>query len=117
MLYTADGWDELGNRTIVYSDVIVPTNQSMILDDISFTVPTDGRARSTPVQLWIYTNKPYPITRAEGITVVSPTQQHLMRTMDNIVVLLTVAAILAILGAIIIASAVFLSARRPNITQ
>ena len=58
MLYTADGWDELGNRTIVYSDVIVPTNQSMILDDISFTVPTDGRARSTPVELWKHTNKP-----------------------------------------------------------
>jgi len=119
MMYTVDGWDEVGNRTIVYSDVIfLASNQSVALEDISFTVPTDGRAQSTNVELWVYTNKPSPLhprPRAEYIDVVSSYQQNILRSMDNIVLLLTVAAILAILSAIIIASAVFLSARRPKV--
>jgi len=114
MMYTVDGWDELGNRTIVYSDVIVASNQSVALEDISFTVPTDGRAQSTNVELWVYTNNARIIARPR-IDVIQSYAQNLLRSMNNIVLLLTVAAILAILSAIIIASAVFLSARRPNV--
>jgi len=119
MMYTVDGWDELGNRTIFYSPyLIVASNQSVALEDISFTVPSDGRAQSTDVELWVYTNKPSPLNpwpRAEYIYVVPSYQQNIQRSMNNIVLLLTVAAILAILSAIIIASAIFLSARRPNV--
>ncbi|MCW4051738.1 MAG: hypothetical protein NWE78_00840 [Candidatus Bathyarchaeota archaeon] len=119
MKYTADGWDELGNDTIVYDEaIVVSSNKTVALEDISFTVPTDGRATDTNVELWIYTNlqqplHPYPY--AEQINVVPSYQRSILRAMDNIVVLLTVAAILAILSAIIIAAAVFLSARRPNV--
>ena len=43
MMYTADGWDELGNKTIIYSTaIIIGSNSTVALDPISFTVPTDG---------------------------------------------------------------------------
>lgn len=115
MMYTVDGWDELGNRTIFYSPYLfIASNQSVELEDISFTVPTDGRAQSTNVELRVYTNNARIIARPR-IDVIQSYAQNLLRSMDNIVLLLTVAAILAILSAIIIASAVFLSARRPNV--
>jgi subtilase family serine protease len=79
-------------------------------------VPTDGRAGSTDVNIWIYTNKPSPLHEREYITVIEPSTQSLLRSLDNIVVLLTVVAILAIISAIIIAAAVFLSGRRPGVT-
>lgn len=117
MMYTVDGWDELGNDTIVYDEaIVVGGNKTVALEDISFTVPTDGRAVSTNVKLWIYSNLPGPLQPyAEQINVVPSSQRSILRALDNIVVLLTVAAILAILGAMIIAAAVFLSARRPNV--
>lgn len=117
MMYTVDGWDELGNDTIVYDEaIVVGGNKTVALEDISFTVPSDGRAVSTNVELWIYSNLPGPLQPyAEQINVVPSSQRSILRALDNIVVLLTVAAILAILGAMIIAAAVFLSARRPNV--
>ncbi len=116
MLYTVDGWDELGNKTIVYSDITVTDRTGVVkLEDISFTVPTDDRARDTNVDIWIYTNKS-PIYVKEGIDVVDPSTQNAQRALDNIVMLLTVVAILAIIGAIIVAAAIFLSGRRPGVT-
>lgn len=119
MMYTVDGWDELGNDTIVYDEAItVGSNKTVALEDISFTVPTDERAVDTNVEVWIYTNLPAPLhpqPYAEYISVVPSYQRSILRAMDNIVVLLTVAAILAILSALIIAAAIFLSARRPNV--
>jgi hypothetical protein len=119
MMYTVDGWDELGNDTIVYDEAItVGSNKTVALEDISFTVPTDERAVDTNVEVWIYTNLPAPLhpqPYAEYISVVPSYQRSILRAMDNIVVLLTVAAILAILSALIIAAAIFMSARRPNV--
>ncbi len=118
MRYTVDGWDALGNQTIVYSSVInVPSKTGVVkLDDIRFTVPTDDRAGGTDVDIWIYTNKPSPIPVDEGIDVIDPSTQNVQRAMDNIVMILTVVAILAIIGAIIIAAAIFLSGRKPGVT-
>ncbi len=118
MMYTVDGWDELGNQTIVYASAIQVSSKTgkAALDDISFSVPTDGRATSTSVHVWIYTNKPSPLHEQEFVSVVDPSTQNLFRALDNIVMLLTVTAILAIVSAIIIAAAVFLSARRPGVT-
>jgi len=117
MMYTVDGWDELGNWTVVYSEPItVGSNKTVALEDISFTVPTDGRATSTYVYLWIYTNKPSPLYQWETVSVIDPFDQSRLRALDNIVMLLTVVAILAIISAIIIAAAVFLSGRRPGVT-
>jgi hypothetical protein len=113
MMYTVDGWDKLGNMTIDYSDLApIGSNKTSALDDVSFTVPTDGRATSTDVYIRIYTDKQV-LTQHEYVNVVAPEVVNLQRSLDNIVTLLTLVAILAIISAIIIAAAVFLSGRRP----
>ncbi len=116
MMYTVDGWDELGNDTIIYDEpIIVGSNKTVALEDISFTVPTDERAVDTDIEVWIYTTSARYHPYAGDIIAVPSYQRSILRAMDNIAVLLTVAAILAILSAIIIAAAIFLSARRPNV--
>lgn len=116
MMYTVDGWDELGNQTIDYShlDQYVGIDESVALDDVKFNVPTDGRATSTIVYINIHTTKGILRPEPKYVSVIGLSTQHLQRAMDNIVTLLTVTAILAIVSAIIIAAAVFLSARRPS---
>lgn len=116
MMYTENGWDPLGNKTIIYSPAKNIASKTGVakLEDISFTVPSDGRATSTNVRLWIYTNLPSPIYESDFISVADPYTQSILRAMDNIVMLLTVGAVLAIIAALIIAAAVFLSGRRPR---
>lgn len=122
MIYTEDGWDPLGNMTIVYDPVIIVSSETAVaLDEITFTVPNDARGHSTSVDLSIYTNKgKLPTYAIKGwnnqIQVMDAYSLRYLRAMDNIVTLLTVASILAIISAIIIAAAIFLSGRRPRVT-
>lgn len=115
MMYTVDGWDELGNQTIDYSDLApIGSNKTVALEDVSFTVPTDGRATSTYVYVKVYTDKQMLTPQTPSyVDVVEPEALNTQRSLDNIVTLLTLVAILAIISAIIIAAAVFLSGRRP----
>jgi len=120
MLYTIDGWDEIGNWTIDYRDLDpIGSDKTIELDDIQFTVPTDGRAASTwgstPVHMYLHTTKGI-LHEQQYINVISPSTYNLQKAMDNVVLLLSVGAILAIISAIIIAAAVFLSGRRPGVT-
>ncbi len=117
MLFTEDGWDKLGNMTFVYSPAInLPSKTGVAkLEDIKFTVPTDGRAMTTDVDILIWTNEGLRNVDAD-VRVLDPSSQNLLRSLDNIVMLLTVGAILAIVAAVIIAAAVFLSGRRPATT-
>jgi hypothetical protein len=113
MMYTVKGWDALGNKTIDYSDLApIGSNKTVALQDVSFTVPTDGRAVSTDVYIRIYTDKQV-LTQSTHIDVVEPEVLNLQRSLDNMVTLLTLLSILAIISAIIVAAAVFLSGRRP----
>lgn len=113
MKYTLDGWDEAGNWTIDLTDMAaISANTSIALDDISFTVPTDARAVSTEVDITINTNQG-PISRELNIYVRSPGELTMVRSLENIVTLLTLGALLAIIGAVIIAAAIFLTGRRP----
>ncbi len=122
MRYGEDGWDPLGNQTIVYDPpIIISSDTAVALDQISFTVPDDDRGHWTPVSLSIFTSKGLLSEHnikgwAGSINVVDAYNLRSLRAMDNIVLLLSVGAILAIIGAIIIAAAVFLSGRRPGVT-
>jgi uncharacterized membrane protein len=113
MKYTIDGWDEAGNWTIDLSDMTpISANSSIALDDIRFTVPSDARAVSTDADITIQTNQG-PIYQELDINVRSPSELVLVRSLENIVTLLTLGALLAIIGAVIIAAAIFLTGRRP----
>lgn len=122
MIYTEDGWDPLGNKTIVYDPVIIVSSETAVaLDEITFTVPNDARGHSTSVDLSVYTNKgKLPTYAIKGwdneIQVMDAYSLRYLRAMDNIVTLLTVTSILAIISAIIIAAAIFLSGRRPRVS-
>jgi uncharacterized membrane protein len=115
MKYTADGWDELGNMTIDYSDMPpVSSNSTILLDEVSFTVPTDERAEDTYVDITICVDGVYrELSNVLRVDVIEPETLALQRAMDNMVTLLTLGALLAIIGAIIIAAAIFLTARKP----
>ncbi len=118
MIFTEDGWDPLGNKTIPYEPAIIVTSKTVeSLEAITFTVPTDGRAgRNFPtVEIRMHTSEGY-LSYNGQIEVLAPYTSRSLRALDNIVMLLTVVAILAIVSAIIIAAAVFLSGRRPGVT-
>jgi len=118
---TEDGWDEKGNFSIVFDESIaVLSNTTHALDPIEFTVPDDSRAVTSSVYIGLGTSKAiswdWHTVSSATVYLAQPENQILIRDLDNIVMLLTVVAILAIIGAIIIAAAVFLSGRRPGVT-
>lgn len=122
MRYTDEGWDPLGNETVIYDPVvIIPSKEGVALDAITFTVPDDDRAHSTLVDLAIYTNKGRLPSHSimgwnDRIDVMDPFNLRYLRAMDNIVTVLTILAILAIVSAIVVAAAIFLQGRRSGVT-
>ena len=118
---TEDGWDEKVNFSIVFDEPIaVLSNTTHALDPIGFTVPDDSRAVTSSVYIGLGTSKAiswdWSTVSSATVYLATPEDQILLRDLDNIVMLLTVVAILAIISAIIIAAAVFLSGRRSGVT-
>jgi len=110
MAYIGGQW--VGNQTITM-DVPVSGFSSKLLNDvteISFTVPTDGRATSTSVQVTVGTDSGY--RHGSGFIYVPDTPPYF----DQIIMLFTIQVILIIIGALIIAATIFLSSRRPQVT-
>ena len=81
--------------------------------EVSFTVPSDGRAKTTNVYITVSTNEPIPDSKTiiNGVCVVETPVY-----MDQIVTIFTIQVVLLIICTIIIAATIFLSARRPQIT-
>jgi len=81
--------------------------------EVSFTVPSDGRAKTTNVYITVSTNEPVPDSKTiiNGVCVVETPVY-----MDQIVTIFTIQVVLLIICTIIIAATIFLSARRPQIT-
>ncbi len=102
-----------GNETIkLLSEVIlVDGNKSY---EYSFTVPTDGRAISGSVAVWVETDK-VSDGGSISLNVASPPLNMKLQDMDNLVTLITVQIIVSILAALIVAAAIFLSGRRPGV--
>lgn len=89
------------------------TEETAYTFEMSFTVPSDGRARTTDVYIIVYTNEPIPddIYIYNGIRVAETSVY-----MEQIVTLFTIQVVLLIVCTIIIAATIFLSARRPHVT-
>ena len=79
--------------------------------EVSFTVPSDGRAKTTNVNITVFTNKGSENNDLYEIQVVKTPVY-----MDQIVTIFTIQVVLLIICTIIIAATIFLSARRPQIT-
>ena len=105
--YRNDKWE--GNQTIEINQAVV--SKGVYEKDISFTVPTNGRAKSTNVPITIKTTELGNIYEYHFITV-TETPKY----MEQIVTLLTILVVLLIVCTIIIAATIFLSAHRPQVT-
>ncbi|MGB9778798.1 MAG: hypothetical protein ACP5LB_02435 [Candidatus Bathyarchaeia archaeon] len=107
--YIGGAW--VGNETYTM-DVPLSGKTTKLLNDvveITFTVPTDGRAVETNVGVIVGTDKGYEYGGAT-IKIVETS-----RYMEQIVTLFTIQAVLLIVCTVIIAATIFLSARRPQV--
>ncbi len=107
LAYTGEKW--VGNET---RSVDIPLSGGTIhvFNDITFTVPTDGRATYTKAYVTIGTDHGYKYANC-GIDV-----PQVPSYMEQIVTLFTVLVVLLIVCTIIVAATIFLSARRPQVT-
>ena len=109
--YVNDAW--VGNLTYKPSE-----NEKTIAEyttrvfEISFTVPSDGRARWTDAEIKVYTNLGYDQPSSDPTISVFETPVY----MEQIITLFTIQVVLLIVCTIIIAATIFLSARRPQVT-
>jgi len=106
--YIGGSW--VGNMTKTYTDVTVTSGAVHVFNDLTFSVPTDGRAEDTTVdiRMGIDNNYYYPLDTSVSLYESS-------RYADQTVMLLTILVVLMIVCTIIIAATIFLSARRPQV--
>jgi hypothetical protein len=106
--YIGGNW--VGNMTKTYTDVTVTSKTVHVFSDLTFSVPTDGRAEGTDVYIRLGTD--HGFLNAPSVYV---SLYDSVRYFDQIVMLLTIMAVLTIVCTIIIAATIFLSARRPQV--
>jgi len=106
--YIGGNW--VGNMTKTYADVTVNSKTVHVFNDLTFSVPTDGRAEGTYVGIRLGTD--HGFINAPDVYV---SLYESVRYFDQIVMLLTIMAVLTIVCTIIIAATIFLSARRPQV--
>lgn len=104
--YKSGQWE--GNQTIEVKEAFIVGK--ILQNDVSFTVPTDGRGVPTWVKVEIYADVYIPDTEF-GISV-----SHTPLYWEQTITLLTILVVLLIVCTIIIAATIFLSARRPQVT-
>lgn len=105
--YINDEWQ--GNQTIEINQAVV--SKGVHEKEITFTVPTDGRAKSTNVYIAINTTELGMIYEYLFMTV-TETPKY----MEQVITLFTIQVVLLIVCTIIIAATIFLSTRRPKVT-
>jgi hypothetical protein len=104
--YSGENW--IGNETRTVN-IPLSGKGAHVFNDITFTVPTDGRAVNTSVSVEIKTDHGYEY--GGGYINVPKVPSY----MEQIVTLFTILVVLLIVCTIIIAATIFLSARRPQV--
>jgi len=99
-----------GNQTIDVNQAVA--SKQIYENSTKFTVPNDGRAKSTYVVVTFNIAEGSKEFSGDCYIVVSQTPRY----MEQIVTLFTVQVVLIIVCTIIIAATIFLSARRPQVT-
>ena len=104
----------LGNMTYVPPDAEKTiTEHTVRVYELSFTVPSDGRAVDTDVEIKVYTNLPAP-DKPDDIPKIYVAETPVY--MEQIATLFTIQVVLIIVCTVIIAATIFLSVRRPQVT-
>lgn len=98
-----------GNYTIEVKKAFVP--DEILEKEVSFTVPTDGRAVNTDARVEVYANGYAFVEKYE----ISVSQTPLY--MEQIITLFTIQVVLIIVCTIIIAATIFLSTRKPQVAK
>ena len=107
--YKNGQWE--GNQTIEVNSALVV--DQLYQNSTKFTVPTDGRATTTWLEITIQTDEFGDLTYRYPDTPIIPVILT-PRYMEQIVTLLTIQEVLIIVCTIIIAATVFLSSRKPK---
>jgi DUF1365 family protein len=105
--YVNDEW--VGDQTIDVEKKAIYVGETLRIET-TYSVPTDGRARSTSVNVMVSTDRGSMMYTDAAYIEVSWTP----RFMEQIITLFTVQVVLLIVCTIIIAATIFLSARRPQ---
>lgn len=105
--YRNGDWE--GNQTLEINQAVV--SEGAYEQETTFTVPTNGRAKSTNVDVTIKTTELGNIYEYHFVTVTETSKY-----MEQVVTLFTIQVVLLIVCTIIIAATIFLSARRPQVT-
>lgn len=106
--YINDEW--IGDQTINVDKAMKIGETRRV--ETTYLVPTDGRAKFTPVSLIVSTDHGSNTYTDVAYIDVSSTPRY----MEQIVTLFTVQVVLLIVCTIIVAATIFLSARRPRVT-
>jgi len=101
-----------GNTTIDVNKALVSGETCLV--ETEFTVPTDGRAVTTPVEIEVYTKEAGIMTMPHGEAFYIRVSEAPPNYMSQIVSLLTTQVVLMIVCTVIIAAAIFLSTRKPK---
>ncbi|MEM2953282.1 MAG: hypothetical protein QXM52_01445 [Candidatus Bathyarchaeia archaeon] len=101
-----------GNKTIEVNEAL--TSGETYLIETDFTVPTDGRAITTLVEINVYTREAGVLTLPRGEDFYIHVSEAPPNYMTQIVSLLTIQVVLMIVCTVIIAATIFLSTRRPK---
>ncbi len=103
-----------GNETIKGQDAVINPNGNWTTS-LTFTVPNDGRAEGGSIRIDAVTDKTSD-TQFLSLNVASTTGVLAFESMDSLIMLFTFLIIIALICTVIIAAAIFLSARRPQVT-
>jgi len=104
-------WEGNDSQKKIGAVILIEGNTTYEFD---FTVPNDGRALvygSITVQ--VVTDKDTDVASIP-ISIANPPMSYNLEDMDNLITLITVQIVVAIIAALIIAAAVFLTGRRPT---
>lgn len=106
--YIDGQWE--GSQIIEVNKVVEPN--TVYENSVEFTVPSDGRAKTTSVGITAETAvlSLYPKYTYDSVVVADAP-----RYMDQIVTLFTIQQILIIVATVVIAATLFLSSRRPSV--
>jgi hypothetical protein len=103
--YASGDW--VGNQTFQIN--VNVSARTVYTTQVSFTVPNDGRAETTSVDVNVVTN----MGTEGGVATIKVSETSVY--MDQIVTLLTILVVLFIISTVVIAGTIFLSAHRPQV--